>query len=60
MLTLHFNSDGSNWRPRPFKVTFKPRDEQIRETVVREGKQALEDLAQYEGETKYRFSTYYD
>ena len=27
--------------------------------MIREGKQALADLAPYEGETKYRMSTFY-
>lgn len=46
-------------RPQPFKVKITPRSEEIRQTVIREGKQALADLAQYEGETKYRMSTFY-
>lgn len=49
---------GSNWRPEPFKVKFTPRDEVIRRTIEREGKQALENLFKYERETKYRFSTF--
>lgn len=49
---------GSNWRPEPFKVKFTPRDEVIRRTIEREGKQALENLSKYERETKYRFSTF--
>lgn len=53
------HSNGSNWRPNPFKVSIVPRDEQIKKTVVREAEQALKDLAKYEGETKYQFSTYY-
>lgn len=51
--------DGLNWRPRPFKVAFEPRDEDIRRTIIREGEQALQDLVQYEGESKYRFSTFF-
>ncbi|KAH7379152.1 cytochrome P450 [Phaeosphaeria sp. MPI-PUGE-AT-0046c] len=51
-------TSGSNWRPEPFKVKFTPRDETIRRTIEREGKQALEDLSKYERETKYRFSTF--
>jgi len=46
-------------RPQPFKVSIKPRNERIREAMIREGKQALADLAPYEGETKYRMSTFY-
>jgi hypothetical protein len=46
-------------RPQVFKVDIKPRNEKIRQTIVREGEQALADLAPYEGETKYRMSTFY-
>jgi hypothetical protein len=51
--------NGLNMRPRPFEVRITPRSEAIRQTIVREGEQALADLAQYEGETKYRMSTFY-
>lgn len=51
-------SNGLNWRPQPFKVSIQPRSERIRQTIVREGEQALVDLAQYDGETKYRMSTF--
>ena len=47
-------------RPQPFKVRIIPRSEAIRQTIVREGEQALIDLAQFEGETKYRMSTFYN
>ena len=46
-------------RPQPFKVRFTPRSKEIRQTIIREGEEALENLAQYEGETKYRMSTFY-
>jgi hypothetical protein len=46
-------------RPTPFKVGIKPRSNRIRQAIVREGAQALADLAQYNGETKYRMSTFY-
>jgi hypothetical protein len=46
-------------RPQPFQVTIKPRSDRIRATIVREGEQALADLAPYEGETKYQMSTFY-
>jgi hypothetical protein len=46
-------------RPRPFECSITPRSEEIRKTIEREGKKALEDLAQYRGETKYRMSTFY-
>lgn len=42
-----------------FKVNIKPRSEIIRQTIVREGQQALTKLVIYEGETKYRMSTVY-
>ena len=31
----------------------------IRMTIDREGKQALQDLSVYDGETNYRMSTFY-
>jgi hypothetical protein len=46
-------------RPQPFEVSIKPRSARIREAIVREGEQALADLAPYEGETKYQMSTFY-
>ncbi|KAL4886712.1 cytochrome P450 [Aspergillus karnatakaensis] len=52
-------SNGLNMRPNPFKCRITPRSEEIRATIEREGLQALQDLAQYEGETKYRMSTFY-
>ncbi|KAH3956449.1 hypothetical protein HBH98_051550 [Parastagonospora nodorum] len=51
-------TNGSNWRPEPFKVKFMPRSEAIKRTIEREGKQALENLSKYDRETKYRFSTF--
>lgn len=51
-------SNGSNWRPEPFEVTFTPRSEIIQATIEREGEQALADLAQFNRETKFRFSTF--
>jgi hypothetical protein len=45
-------------RPNPFKCRFTPRNEEIRQTVEREGRKALEDLSIYEGETKWRMSTW--
>jgi hypothetical protein len=46
-------------RPNVFELSIKPRSERIRQAIVREGEQALADLAPYEGETKYRMSTFY-
>jgi hypothetical protein len=50
--------NGSNWWPEPFKVKFTPRDAVIKRTIEKEGEEALENLAKYERETKYRFSTF--
>lgn len=46
-------------RPNIFKVSIKPRSDRIGNTIEREGEQALADLRPYEGETKYRMSTFY-
>ena len=46
-------------RPQLFKVRISPRNEEIQRTIELEGKQALEDLAMYEGETQYRMSEFY-
>jgi hypothetical protein len=34
------------------------RSEEIRRTIEREGRQALENLEKFERETKYQFSTF--
>ncbi|KAL4916495.1 cytochrome P450 [Aspergillus aurantiobrunneus] len=52
-------TNGLNMRPNPFECRITPRSEEIRATIEREGAQALKDLAKFEGETKYRMSTYY-
>lgn len=46
-------------RPNPFECRITPRSSEIQATIEREGMQALQDLAQYDGETEYRMSTYY-
>lgn len=46
-------------RPNPFQCRITPRSPEIRAAIEREGRQALDDLVQYDGETKYRMSTYY-
>lgn len=46
-------------RPRPFECSIEPRSQDIKETIEREGQQALQDLEQYSGESKYRMSTFY-
>lgn len=52
-------TDGLNMRPNPFRARIEVRCDQIRDTIEREGNQALRDLAVYNGTTKYRMSTYY-
>ncbi|KAK8050101.1 hypothetical protein PG994_011831 [Apiospora phragmitis] len=52
-------TNGLNWRPQPFECSITPRSAEIAETIQREGRQALVDLEQYRGETKYRMSTFY-
>jgi len=46
-------------RPQPFKCRILPRSHEIKETIEREGLQALEGLSRNEGETEYRMSTFY-
>lgn len=46
-------------RPQPFKCQITPRSAEIREAIDREGREALDRLAVYEGETKYRLSQWY-
>ncbi|BCS28751.1 cytochrome P450 [Aspergillus puulaauensis] len=52
-------TNGLNMRPNPFECSITPRSEEIRSTIEREGEQALQYLAKYDGESKYRMSTYY-
>ncbi|KAJ0118558.1 hypothetical protein J7T55_012810 [Diaporthe amygdali] len=52
-------TNGLNMRPRPFECSIEPRTEEIRQTINREGQQALQDLQQYSGESQYRMSTFY-
>lgn len=47
-------------RPNSFECRITPCNQEIRSTIEREGLQALQDLSQYDGETKYRMSTYYN
>jgi hypothetical protein len=47
-------------RPRPFNCRITTRSDDIRAAIEREGKQALQDLAQFNGETKYRMSQFYE
>lgn len=46
-------------RPNPFKCRLTPRSLNIAATVNREGEEALQRLAIYDGETKYRLSQWY-
>ena len=46
-------------RPEVFDCRITPRSVEIKETIEREGKQALAELAQYDGDSKYRASTFY-
>ena len=39
-------------RPQPFRCRFIPRSDEIRQAVEREGRQALEDLSVYDGESE--------
>ncbi|KAK1759960.1 hypothetical protein QBC47DRAFT_338479 [Echria macrotheca] len=52
-------TNGLNMRPQPFECCITPRSEEIREAIVREGEQALEDLKIHDGESRYRMSTFY-
>ena len=52
-------TNGLNMRPNPFHAKTRVRNPEIRETIEREGRQALSELAVYNGVTKYRMSTYY-
>ncbi|KAK0629409.1 cytochrome P450 [Bombardia bombarda] len=52
-------TNGLNMRPVPFKCDIVPRSEEIKDSFVREGEQALKDLRVHEGESKYRMSTFY-
>ncbi|KAL1898491.1 hypothetical protein Sste5346_003394 [Sporothrix stenoceras] len=52
-------TNGLNMRPEVFRCSIEPRSEEIRETLVREGQQALIDLKPLDGESKYRMSTFY-
>lgn len=60
MMTDTLRSNGLNMRPQPFECSITPRSEEIRQTIEREGRLALQDLEQYRGETKYRMSTFYE
>ncbi|CAK7229092.1 hypothetical protein SCUCBS95973_007102 [Sporothrix curviconia] len=52
-------TNGLNMRPQPFRCSIEPRSDEIRETLEREGQQALIDLKPLDGESKYRMSTFY-
>ncbi|EMC96385.1 hypothetical protein BAUCODRAFT_473264 [Baudoinia panamericana UAMH 10762] len=44
-------TDGLNMRPQPFECRFTVRSPEIHEAVMREGREALENLSVYEGES---------
>ncbi|KAJ5302937.1 hypothetical protein N7476_009736 [Penicillium atrosanguineum] len=52
-------TNGLNMRPNPFECRVTPRSPEIRAAIEREGRQALQDLSVYDGETQYRMSTFY-
>ncbi|TAQ87200.1 hypothetical protein B7494_g4462 [Chlorociboria aeruginascens] len=52
-------TNGLNMRPQPFKCEIVPRSQEIKDTVVREGEHALQDLKVLDGESQYRMSTFY-
>ncbi|PMD58045.1 cytochrome P450 monooxygenase [Hyaloscypha bicolor E] len=52
-------TDGLNIRPNPFKCRITARNDEIKSTIEREGKGALDNLSVYNGETKFRISTYH-
>lgn len=45
-------SNGLNWRPQPFPCRFTPRSEEIKQAIEREGRDALQSLAIYDGESE--------
>ena len=49
--------NGLNVRPRPFGCIITPRSGRITAAIGSKGKQALVNLEQYRGETKYRMLT---
>ena len=52
-------TNGLNMRPEPFDCRWTPRSQEIEATIQREGREALSELEKYEGETRYRMSTFY-
>ncbi|KAK4222755.1 putative cytochrome P450 E-class, group I [Podospora fimiseda] len=52
-------TNGLNMRPQPFPCELVPRTEEIRETIEREGREALLELKVHDGESRYRMSTFY-
>lgn len=56
---LALRRNGLNMRPNPFECRITPRSPEIQAAIDREGRQALQDLSRFDGETQYRMSTYY-
>lgn len=52
-------TNGLNMRPQPFECEIAPRSDEVRATMEREGREALEELQVYDGESEYRMSTFY-
>ncbi|KAK1835637.1 putative cytochrome P450 E-class, group I [Podospora conica] len=52
-------TNGLNMRPQPFECEIVPRGEEVKATMEREGREALEALRVYDGESEYRMSTFY-
>ncbi|KAH8600239.1 cytochrome P450 [Bisporella sp. PMI_857] len=52
-------TNGLNMRPQPFKCDITARSDSIRDTVVKESDQALQDLQILDGESEYKMSTFY-
>ncbi len=52
-------TNGLNMRPQPFKCDIVPRTDEIQNTLIQEGQQALLDLKVLDGDSKYRMSTFY-
>lgn len=52
-------TNGLNMRPEPFRCRIEVRGEEVKGTILREGREAREELAGYDGESEYRMSTFY-
>ena len=57
-LDIFAYTNGLNMRPEPFRCSIEARSERIQEVLEREGKEARERLRRFDGESKFRLSTY--